>query len=71
VLAELKVDGELKLIPVVILTTSQAEEDVIKAYGLYANCYIAKPVDFTNFTEAVEAIRQFWFNIVTLPRRRA
>ena len=69
VLAELKVDGELKLIPVVVLTTSQAEEDVVKAYGLYANCYIAKPVDFTNFTKAVEAIRQFWFNIVTLPRR--
>jgi CheY-like chemotaxis protein len=69
VLAELKGDKELKTIPIVILTTSRAEEDVLKAYDLYANCYIAKPVDFTSFTEAVEAIRQFWFNVVTLPGR--
>jgi chemotaxis family two-component system response regulator Rcp1 len=69
VLTELKTDESLKLIPVVILTSSRAEEDILRAYGLYANCYIAKPVDFINFTGVVEAIRQFWFSVVTLPRR--
>lgn len=69
VLAELKADQELKLIPVVILTTSKAEEDVFKAYGLYANCYITKPVDFADFIEVVQAIDHFWFDLVTLPPR--
>jgi len=69
VLAELKSDEDLKLIPVVILTTSQAEEDVLKSYNLHANCYIAKPVDFAKFVEVVHSIEHFWFNVVTLPLR--
>jgi two-component system response regulator len=69
VLAELKADNDLKLIPVVILTTSKAEEDIIKSYGLHANCYIAKPVGFTSFVEVVRAIEQFWFGVVVLPPR--
>ena len=67
VLAEIKADEHLKTIPVVILTTSRAEEDVLKAYGLHANCYISKPVDFTRFMEVVRAIESFWFTVVTLP----
>jgi two-component system response regulator len=67
VLAEVKADDHLKSIPVVVLTTSQAQEDVIKAYGLHANCFISKPVDFQQFTNVVRAIDQFWFTVVTLP----
>jgi two-component system response regulator len=67
VLAEIKADEHLKTIPVVILTTSRAEEDVLRAYGLHANCYITKPVDFTRFMEVVRAIENFWFTVVTLP----
>jgi CheY-like chemotaxis protein len=67
VLAELKSDEDLKLIPVVILTTSKAEEDILKSYDLHANCYIVKPVDFIKFTEVVHSIRHFWFSVVTLP----
>jgi len=67
VLAEIKVDEALKAIPVVILTTSKAEEDIVKAYGLHANCYIAKPVDFANFAQVVCSINQFWFSVVILP----
>ena len=67
VLAEIKADKVLKHIPVVVLTTSQAQEDVLKAYGLHANCYIAKPVDFDQFANVVRAIDQFWFTVVTLP----
>ena len=67
VLAEVKADDDLKYIPVVVLTTSQAQEDVLKAYGLHANCYISKPVDFEQFTNVVRAIDQFWFTVVTLP----
>ena len=67
VLAEVKADVELKSIPVVVLTTSKAQEDVMKAYGLHANCYISKPVDFEQFTNVVRAIDQFWFTVVTLP----
>jgi CheY-like chemotaxis protein len=69
VLAEIKEDEKLKNIPVVILTTSKAEEDVVKAYGLYANCYVIKPVDFDVFAEVVRSIQQFWFSVVTLPPR--
>ncbi len=67
VLTEVKTDDDLKYIPVVVLTTSQTQEDVIKAYGLHANCYISKPVDFDQFANVVRAIDQFWFTIVTLP----
>jgi two-component system response regulator len=67
VLAEVKSDDNLKYIPVVVLTTSQAQEDVLKAYGLHANCYISKPVDFEQFANVVRAIDQFWFTVVTLP----
>ena len=67
VLADIKTDDMLKTIPVVILTTSQAEEDVLRAYSLHANCYITKPVDFTQFLNVVRAIEQFWLTIVLLP----
>ena len=67
VLAEVKADEKLKTIPIVVLTTSQAQEDVLKAYGLHANCYISKPVDFEQFTNVVGAIDHFWFTVVTLP----
>lgn len=69
VLAEVKSDDRLKRIPVVILTTSQAEEDVLRAYNLHANCYITKPVDFTQFTKIVKTIEDFWLTVVTLPPR--
>ncbi|MDZ8224185.1 MULTISPECIES: response regulator [Nostoc] len=67
VLAEIKGDENLKRIPVVILTTSQAEEDILKAYNLCANCYITKPVDFDQFVKIVQSIENFWFAIVKLP----
>lgn len=67
VLAEIKADQTLKRIPVVILTTSQAEEDIIRAYNLCANCYISKPVDFDQFVKIVQSIEDFWFTIVKLP----
>ena len=67
VLAEIKADPDLKKIPIVVLTTSGAEEDVLRAYDLNANCYVVKPVGFDNFMEAIQSIRHFWFSIVTLP----
>jgi two-component system response regulator len=67
VLEEIKQDDNLKRIPVVILTTSEAEEDVLRAYDLHANCYITKPVNLDQFTKVVRAIEQFWFTIVKLP----
>ncbi|WP_442949910.1 response regulator [Nostoc sp.] len=67
VLAEIKGDENLKRIPVVVLTTSQAEEDILKAYNLFANCYITKPVDFDQFVKIVQSIENFWFAIVKLP----
>ncbi len=69
VLAEVKADPDLKRIPVVVLTTSQAEEDVIRAYDLHANCYVTKPVDFDQFMTIVKQIDQFWVKVVTLPRK--
>ena len=67
VLAEIKADPRLKSIPVVVLTTSKSEQDVLQSYDQHANCYIVKPVGFDNFVEAIKTVRQFWFNIVTLP----
>ncbi|MEE8372251.1 MAG: response regulator [Dehalococcoidia bacterium] len=69
VLEEIKDDDSLKTIPVVVLTTSAAEEDIHKSYGLHANCYIRKPIDLKQFVNVVEGIEQFWFSIVTLPGR--
>lgn len=69
VLAAMKEDAALRTIPVVILTTSQAEEDVLRAYNLNANCYVTKPVDFDQFMRIVRTIEDFWLNIVTLPPR--
>ena len=68
VLAEIKADEDLKRIPVVVLTTSKAEEDILKTYNLHANCYITKPVDFDQFVIVVRLIEDFWFTIVKLPR---
>lgn len=67
VLAAMKQDPTLRAIPVVILTTSQAEEDVLRAYNLNANCYVTKPVDFDQFMRIVRTIEEFWLNVVTLP----
>jgi CheY-like chemotaxis protein len=66
VLAEIKSDPVLAIIPVVVLTTSQAEEDVLRSYRLHANCYITKPVDFQQFIRVVQSIEDFWFSIVRL-----
>lgn len=68
VLADIKNDPELKRIPVVVLTTSAAEEDVLKSYNSHANCYITKPVDLEQFMKVAKAIREFWLTIVKLPR---
>ena len=67
VLAEIKTDDGLKRIPVVILTTSKAEEDILKTYNLHANCYITKPVDLGQFITVVKSIEDFWFTVVKLP----
>jgi len=68
VLAEVKADDGLKLIPIVILTTSKAEEDILNTYDHHANCYITKPVDLGQFMEVVKSIENFWLTLVKLPR---
>ncbi|MEW6586495.1 MAG: response regulator [Nitrospirota bacterium] len=68
VLSEIKEDPDLKHIPVVVITTSAAEEDVIKSYKLHANCYITKPVNFEQFIRMVHSIEDFWLTVVKLPR---
>lgn len=68
VLAEIKGDGELAMIPVVVLTTSQAEEDVLRSYKLHANAYVTKPVDFDRFIEVVRQIDEFFVTVVKLPK---
>lgn len=70
VLKEIKEDPVLKVIPVVVLTTSRAEEDILKSYGLHANCYITKPVQFEEFKKIVMSIESFWFAVVKLPPRQ-
>jgi len=67
VLQEIKQDEALKHIPVVILTSSQAEEDILRTYRLHANCFITKPVDLEQLTKVVQGIEQFWFTLVKLP----
>jgi chemotaxis family two-component system response regulator Rcp1 len=67
VLSEIKQDEDLKRIPVVILTTSKAEEDVLRSYNLHANCYVTKPVDLEKFIVVVKSIDMFWLTVVTLP----
>lgn len=67
VLEALKADPELKTIPVVVLTTSQAEEDIIRSYKLNANCYITKPVDLQQFLQVIKSIGEFWLQVVKLP----
>src|SRR5688572_20296693 len=68
VLAEVKADPDLRRIPVVVLTTSSAEEDVLRSYDLHANAYITKPVDFARFVDVVRQVDEFFFTVVRLPR---
>jgi CheY-like chemotaxis protein len=68
VLVEIKADEELKRIPVIVMTTSKAEQDIHRAYNLNANCYITKPVELDEFLNVVRSIEDFWLTIVTLPR---
>ncbi|MBZ2165703.1 response regulator [Methanobacterium spitsbergense] len=70
VLEEIKKDNKLKSIPVVVLTTSKAEEDIIKSYDLHANSYITKPVDFDQFIKVVKSIEDFWLEVVKLPNSK-
>jgi CheY-like chemotaxis protein len=67
VLGEIKQDRSLRNIPVVILTSSQAEQDIVRAYDLHANCYVTKPVDLDQFISIVQSIEQFWLTVVKLP----
>ena len=69
VLADIKKDPKLKHIPVVVLSTSKAEQDILKTYDLHANCYITKPLDMDQFIRVVRSIEDFWLSIVTLPPR--
>lgn len=70
VLQEIKTDPELKQIPVVVLTSSKAEEDIVKSYNLHANCYVTKPVDLEQFMYVVKSIENFWLTVVKLPCSR-
>lgn len=67
VLEVMKADDDLKVIPVVVLTTSDAEEDILRSYQLHANCYICKPVNFDRFLEVITSIEQFWLSVIMLP----
>jgi len=70
VLAEIKGDKRFKQIPVVIMTMSQSDEDILKSYQLHANCYVTKPIDLDQFVKVVESIEDFWFSLVKLPSKR-
>ena len=70
VLAEIKADPKLKMLPVVVLTTSSAENDIVNTYSLHANCYITKPVDLEQFVKVVKSIDDFWLTVVRLPSER-
>ncbi len=67
VLASIKEDDELKVIPVVVVTSSEAEADIVKSYEAHANCFISKPIDFAGFVHVVKSIENFWFTVVRLP----
>lgn len=67
VLAQIKTDPGLKIIPIIVLTTSRSDKDILKSYQLNANCYITKPVDFAHFINVVKSIENFWLTVVTLP----
>lgn len=69
VLKEIKSDDDLKAIPVVVLTVSKSEEDIVKSYNLHANCYITKPVDLNQFMKVIRSIQEFWLTIVKLPTK--
>jgi CheY-like chemotaxis protein len=69
VLGEIDADERLRRIPVIVLTTSQADEDILNAYNLHANCFITKPVEFQKFVQIIQSIEDFWFSIVKLPPR--
>lgn len=69
VLAEIKADPDLKLLPVVILTVSRSEKDILQSYNLNASCYISKPVDLDQFFQVVRSIENFWLQVVMLPPR--
>ncbi|MCX6684721.1 MAG: response regulator [Methanoregula sp.] len=70
VLAEIKSDDELKYIPVVIMTVSKDDKDILESYRLHANCYVKKPVKFAEFVEVVRSLENFWFSVVTLPSKK-
>jgi two-component system, chemotaxis family, response regulator Rcp1 len=70
VLEQIKNDNDLKRIPVVILTTSKAEEDILRTYNLHANCYVSKPVDLDQFIKVVKSLEDFWLAIVKLPNHK-
>lgn len=67
VLAKIKTDINLKQIPVIVMTTSQAEEDILKSYNLHANCYVTKPMDLDQFIKVIKSLEEFWFTLVKLP----
>jgi chemotaxis family two-component system response regulator Rcp1 len=69
VLEELKNDPALRTIPVVVLTTSRAESDILRSYELHANCYITKPVEFSKFIDVIKSVEHFWLAVVTLPNK--
>ena len=71
VLADIKNDPDLQMIPVVVLTTSEAEQDILQSYRLHANCYITKPVDLDKFLQIIESMQDFWLSIVRLPSHAA
>jgi two-component system, chemotaxis family, response regulator Rcp1 len=70
VLSEVKKDERLRLIPVVMLTTSDSEKDIMQSYYHYANCFITKPVNFTKFMEVIKTVKEFWISIVHLPKNQ-
>ncbi len=69
VLSEIKNDPDLRIIPIIVLTTSRSDKDILQSYELNCNCYITKPVDFAHFIDVVKSIENFWLTVVTLPQK--